>query len=100
MYHYRTVAAALGYPQPPSPIYVDNDVARGIADRSVKIKRSKSIDKSFHYIRDRVELKDIVILRVGTDDNISDFFTKSLPPQRHKYLASKISQSLSATLQS
>ena len=100
MYHYRTVAAALGYPQPPSPIYVDNDVARGIADRSVKIKRSKSIDKSFHYIRDRVELKDIVILRVGTDDNISDFFTKALPPQRHKYLASKINQSLSATLNS
>jgi hypothetical protein len=92
MYFYRIVCEACGYPQGPSPIYVDNDVARGIADRSVKVKRSKSIDKSFHYIRDRVELQDLVILRVDTEDNISDFFTKSLPPERHRMLASRIIQ--------
>jgi hypothetical protein len=100
VYFYRIVAEACGYPQSdPSPIYVDNDVARGIANRSVKVKRSKSIDKSFHYIRDRVELGDIEILRVGTDDNISDFFTKALPPQRHKDLSLRINQRLPANLQ-
>ena len=77
---------------------LDNDVARGIANRSVKVKRSKSIDKSFHYIRDRVELHDISVLRVGTDDNISDFFTKALPPQRHKQLSLRINQRLPANL--
>ena len=100
VYFYRIVAEACGYPQSePSPIYVDNDVARGIANRSVKVKRSKSIDKSFHYIRDRVELGDIAVLRVGTDDNISDFFTKALPPQRHKDLSARINQRLPAHLQ-
>ena len=99
VYFYRIVAEACGYPQhEPSPIYVDNDVARGIANRSVKVKRSKSIDKSFHYIRDRVELHDISVLRVGTDDNISDFFTKALPPQRHKQLSLRINQRLPANL--
>jgi hypothetical protein len=99
IYFYRVVAEACGYPQlAPSPIYVDNDVARGIANRSVKVKRSKSIDKSFHYIRDRVELQDIIVLRVDTDDNISDFFTKALPPQRHKLLSSRINQRLPANL--
>ena len=92
VYFYRTVCEACGYPQGPSPIYVDNDVARGIAERSVKVKRSKSIDKSFHYIRDRVELDEIIILRVDTEDNISDFFTKALPPDRHEKLASRIIQ--------
>ena len=92
MYFYRIVCEACGYPQGPSPIYVDNDVARGIAERSVKVKRSKSIDKSFHYIRDRVELQDLVILRVDTEDNISDFFTKALPPVRHQHLATRINQ--------
>ena len=92
MYFYRIVCEACGYPQGSSPIYVDNDVARGIADRSVKVKRSKSIDKSFHYIRDRVELEELAILRVDTEDNISDFFTKSLPPDRHQKLASRINQ--------
>jgi hypothetical protein len=92
MYFYRIVADAVGYPQDASPIYVDNDIARGIADRSVKSKRSKSIEKSFHYIRDRIELQDIIVLRVDTDDNISDYFTKALPPDRHKLLASRINQ--------
>jgi hypothetical protein len=92
VYFYRIVCEACGYPQEASPIYVDNDVARGIAERSVKVRRSKSIDKSFHYIRDRVELEEIVILRVDTEDNISDFFTKSLPPERHQQLASRIIQ--------
>jgi hypothetical protein len=92
MYFYRIVCEACGYPQGPSPIYVDNDVARGIAERSVKVKRSKSIDKSFHYIRDRVELQELIILRVDTEDNISDFFTKALPPVRHQQLASRINQ--------
>jgi hypothetical protein len=60
VYYYRIVTEACGYPQcEPSPIYVDNDVARGIANHFVKVKRSKSIDKSFHYIRDRVELGDV-----------------------------------------
>jgi len=98
MYFYRIVCEACGYPQGPSPIYVDNDVARGIAERSVKVKRSKSIDKSFHYIRDRVELQDLVILRVDTEDNISDFFTKALPPVRHQHLATRINQRTPKTL--
>ncbi len=98
MYFYRIVTEAVGYPQQASPIYVDNDVARGIADRSVKVKRSKSIDKSFHYIRDRVELKDIVILRVDTNDNLADFFTKALPPQRHVQLRERITQGLPTNL--
>jgi hypothetical protein len=98
MYFYRIVTEAVGYPQQASPIYVDNDVARGIADRSVKVKRSKSIDKSFHYIRDRVELEDIVILRVDTNDNLADFFTKALPPQRHIQLRERITQGLPTNL--
>ena len=98
MYFYRIVTEAVGYPQKASPIYVDNDVARGIADRSVKVKRSKSIDKSFHYIRDRVELQDIVILRVDTNDNLADFFTKALPPQRHIQLRERITQGLPTNL--
>ena len=40
IYFYRIVSDACGYPQQdPSPIYVDNDVARGIANRSVKVSK-------------------------------------------------------------
>jgi len=41
-YFIRLVAAACGYPQNATTIYTDNEVAMGIANRSVKIKWSTS----------------------------------------------------------
>jgi hypothetical protein len=43
-YFERTILSALGYPQPPSPLYADNSAAVGIATDTVKLKRSKAID--------------------------------------------------------
>jgi len=94
MYFYRHVCEAMGHPQGPSPIYTDNDLARAIAERTVKVKKSESIEKSFHWIRDRVELGDFKLLRVDTDDNIADYFTKTLPPSRHRELRKRIVQTL------
>jgi hypothetical protein len=34
----------LGHPQPPTPLQTDNSTASGIANDSVKQKRSKAID--------------------------------------------------------
>ena len=93
-YFFRIVADALGYPQPPTPVYVDNDVARGIADRTVKVKRSRAVDKSFHWLRDRVALKEFELRRVDTKDNVADFFTKAVTPQRHDELLPFINKQL------
>jgi hypothetical protein len=93
-YYYRIVAEALGYPQPPTPVYIDNDIARGIADRTVKVKRSRAVDKSFHWLRDRVSLKEFELRRVDTKDNVADFFTKSVTPQRHDELLPFINKHL------
>ena len=93
-YFFRIVADALGYPQPPTPIYIDNDIARGIGDRTVKVKRSRSIEKCFHWLRDRVALKDFELRRVNTKDNVADYFTKSVTPQRHDELISFINKRL------
>jgi hypothetical protein len=93
-YYYRIVAEALGYPQPPTPVYIDNDVARGIADRTVKVKRSRAVEKSFHWLRDRVSLNEFELRRVDTKDNVADFFTKSVTPQRHDELLPFINKHL------
>jgi hypothetical protein len=53
-YFERTILSALGYSQPPSPLYADNSAAVGIANDIVKLKRSKAIDMRYHWIRDRV----------------------------------------------
>ena len=93
-YFFRIVADALGYPQPPTPIYIDNDIARGIGDRTVKVKRSRSIEKCFHWLRDRVSFKDFELRRVSTKDNVADYFTKSVTPQRHDELMPFINKRL------
>jgi hypothetical protein len=91
-YFIRLIAEACGYPQPATTIYTDNEVAMGIANRSVKIKRSKSIEKSFHWIRDRVDSGELVIKWVPSEHNIADYFTKALPRQRHLQLRPRIIQ--------
>ena len=91
-YFIRLVAEACGYPQTATTIYTDNEVAMGIANRSVKIKRSKSIEKSFHWIRDKVDSGDFIIKWVSSEQNIADYFTKALPRQRHLQLRPRIIQ--------
>ena len=43
-YFERTVLASLGYPQKATKIYGDNSAAIGIANDTVKLRRSKAID--------------------------------------------------------
>ena len=42
-------------------------------------KRSKHIDTKLHFIRERVENKEVKIHYVPTEEMTADIFTKSLP---------------------
>jgi hypothetical protein len=99
-YFSRLVAAACGYPQNATTIYTDNEVAMGIANRSVKIKRSTSTEKSFHWIRDRVDSSDFIIKWVSSEQNLADYFTKALPRKRHLQLRPRVVQWPETQLQS
>ena len=50
----RITLEELGHPQPATPIRTDNTTAAGIANDTVKQKRSKAIDMRFYWVRDRV----------------------------------------------
>jgi hypothetical protein len=82
----RTILHALGYPQPPTIILCDNDCAVGIANNTVKLKKSKAVDMRYHWIRDRIsQLQFRVIWRKGAN-NLENFFTKALPVHTHQAL--------------
>jgi hypothetical protein len=53
----------LGYPQPPTYILVDNEVASGIASNTSEPKRTKIIDMQYHWLRDRVQMQEFVVIR-------------------------------------
>jgi hypothetical protein len=72
----RTTLEELGYPQPPTPVHVDNTTAVGIENDTVKQRRSKAIDMRFYWIRDRVKQGQFHIYWAPGKHNIADYFTK------------------------
>jgi hypothetical protein len=81
-YFERTVLHALGYIQPPTHIYADNMAAVGIANDTVKLRRSKAIDMRYHWIRDRVRQGIFKVFWSQGPGNIADYFTKLQPTKR------------------
>jgi hypothetical protein len=65
--------------QPPTVIITDNVAAKGIATNTCKQRRSKSMDMRYHWIRDRVELKDFKIVWRPGSESIADYLTKIQP---------------------
>ena len=83
----RKVLADFGYPQPPTTIHCDNEVAVGLANQTIKPKLSKSCDMRFHWLQERVRRLQFRVQHVRGLSNVSDYLTKSLPVSRHKVLA-------------
>ena len=65
--------------QPPTEIITDNVAAQGIAANTCKQRRSKSMDMRYHWIRDRVGLKDFTIVWRPGSESIADYLTKTQP---------------------
>ncbi len=82
----RHTLHALGYHQGTTTLICDNSCATGLANDSVKQRRSKCIDVQYHWIRDQVGLKTFrVIWRKGSS-NLADYLTKILPANRYAEL--------------
>lgn len=85
----RTTLIEMGHPQPPTPIQTDNSTAAGIANDTVKQRRSKAIDMRFYWVRDRVRQGQFLIHWKRGCDNFADYFTKHHPPSHHQAVRSR-----------
>jgi hypothetical protein len=85
----RTTLNYLGHPQPPTPIQIDNSCAAGIANNTVKQRRSKAIDMRFYWVRDRVHQKHFNVHWRRGADNLADYFTKYHSPDHHCLMRSR-----------
>jgi hypothetical protein len=79
-----TTLAELGHPQPATTIQTDNECAMGIANDTVKQKRSKAIDMRFYWVRDRVRQGQFIVHWKRGPTNLADYFTKHHPPSVHR----------------
>jgi hypothetical protein len=86
--------ADLGYPQKETLITCDNQCAVGIANNILVLKRAKTIDMRYHWIRDQIKMKVFKIIWKPGKFNLADFFTKAHPVHHHLSIRSKYVLSL------
>jgi hypothetical protein len=83
----RQVLNDLGYPLPATIIHCDDEVAVGLANKTVKPKLSKACGMRWHWLQNREGQGQFRVRHIPGSINVSDYFTKSLPLSRHKLLS-------------
>ncbi|GKE22968.1 retrotransposon protein, putative, ty1-copia subclass, partial [Tanacetum coccineum] len=63
----------------PIRMFCDNSAALHFANEPRVQKGAKHYHKRYHYVRESIALGEIRFLKVHTDDNLADPFTKALP---------------------
>ena len=71
-------------------IYEDTKGCIDLSQNPVHHKRSKHIDVRYHYIREKVESNDIILIYVNTQEQLADLLTKPLPKQQTQKLREPI----------
>jgi hypothetical protein len=79
----RNTLTDLGYPQGITEFICNNKCAVGIATNTLKLKRSKTIDMRYHWIRDQVFAQNFKVTWQPGSINLANFFTKAHPVHHH-----------------
>ena len=78
----RVLLTELGYPQPPTVLYQDNQSAIHLSEHGdSKSCRTQHIRVRYHYLQERIEAKDIQISYKPTEAMLADILTKPLTGQ-------------------
>lgn len=76
----RTLLKELDFPQTDATIiHADNQGCIALAGNPVSHSRAKHIDIRHHFIRERIENKEIKLEYISTKNMLADIFTKALP---------------------
>ena len=79
----RRALEALDHPQPPTPLKTDNSTAHSFTYRNIQMKKSKSWDMRYHWLRDKITHKIIKVFWKEGSDNNADYSTKNHPIKHH-----------------
>jgi len=80
----RNTLHDLGHPQSATPIKTDNSTAAGIANGTIKQRRSRAMDMRYYWIRDRVQQQQFIVYWRPGIENLADYFTKHHAASHHR----------------
>nr|GFA37620.1 copia protein [Tanacetum cinerariifolium] len=86
----RTQLTDYGFYFDKIPIYCNSKAAIAISCNPVQHSRTKHIDVHHHFIKEKVEKSIVELFFVGTEYQLADLFTKSLPVERSQYLVRRL----------
>ena len=75
-------------------IYSDSQSAIHVSKNPSFHSRSKHIQVRYHWVRDVLDEKRLLLQKVHTDENGSDMMTKGLPKSKHDVCCTKAGLSL------
>ncbi|CAL5401450.1 unnamed protein product [Camellia sinensis] len=80
----------LHIPFVPPTLWCDNLSAIALSSNPVFHARSKHIEVDYHFVRERVASKQLLIKHLATADQLADILTKPLPVSRFHFLQHKL----------
>jgi hypothetical protein len=75
-----TTLTGLGYPQPPTPMQVNNTTAKGFANGTMKQKTFKAMDMRWHWLKCQARQGQFLVYYHPGKENLADPFTKHHTP--------------------
>jgi len=80
----RTTLEELGWPQPPTPVTLDNTTTLGIVNDTIKQQRTRAMDMRYYWLQDRAAQQQFRFHWRPSAANMADYFTKHHPPSHHQ----------------
>jgi hypothetical protein len=74
----------------PISIYCDNPTTINISKNPMMHSKTKHIPIKYHFLREQVAEKNIIVEYVGTKEQVADIFAKLLPWEAFEYLFQRL----------
>ena len=87
----------IGFPQNGIDLLCDNQGAIFLASNPAQQHKSKHIDIRYHYIRERIEQKQVRLYYVPTNSQIADLMTKNLNRDKIKFFLNELGITVNTT---
>ena len=81
----------------PINMYCDNSAAVTFANEPGVMKGARHFPRRYHYVREQVDIGEINLLKIHTDNNLADPFTKALSKEKLTRLADGIGLRLASS---